>query len=287
MKMIPQPGYTVSDVVGICVQHIEDAALVARANAALTRFNSDELDYRAKGIATDLYKIVESDQMLGYLSKNDLSFLYGKLSSQTPATRVIYDHIRGLAKGMICPLCNQRIVSTLDHYLAKSFHGAYSITPLNLVPACKDCNTDSGVRRATSPGTQTAHPYFDNLDDEVWLEARIVEQSPPTAEFYVANPAAWTTDKCEMAETHFDAFGLSKLYSAQAGQELVNIYVDLVNSSAILTIEDRRQHFIETSTRRRSPFKNSWQAALYLAAAKSNWFCDDGYLELSQSELFT
>lgn len=286
MRRVTRPTFTVGDALDRCIRHTQDEAFVARAAAAAGALLAAELEYDVMGRLSELYKVREAVGVPGHLSGEDTKFLYIKLSSSTPATREIYDHIRGLAKGMICPLCNQRTVSTLDHYLSKAHHGALSITPLNLVPCCKDCNTDSGARRAAAPGDQTIHPYFDDMDDELWLEARMVEGTPPSAVFFVSPPATWSHSKSSMAATHLSTFKLDALYAAQAGQELVNIYIDLVSSSALDTPESRRQHFTETSWRRRVPVRNSWQAALYSAAAKSDWFCEDGYLQISESDLF-
>lgn len=286
MKRVREPSYSVSQVLAVCLRHTNNHSLVARANAALNNFTEAELDYRVKASTRELYKIAESPTVSTLLSKDEISFLYNKLSSSTPETRVLYDHIKGLARGMICPLCNQRTVSTLDHYLAKSLHGALAITPINLVPACKDCNTDSGTRRSTSPGDQTFHPYFDNGDTETWIVATITSESPPAAIFSTSKPANWSDDFYLSAEAHFRDFNLAQLYSAQAGQELVNIYIDIINSPNSEDPYALRQHFLETANRRRFPVRNSWQAALYQAAADSDWLCSGGYLEIANSELF-
>ncbi|MCC3254485.1 HNH endonuclease [Xanthomonas campestris] len=286
MRRVREPRYNVSEILDVCLRHTEDNNLVERANTALNLLTAAELEYRTKANRRELYKVIESPTVGSLLSKDDMHFLYKKLSSSTPETRILYDYIKGLARGMICPLCNQRTVSTLDHYLAKSFHGSLAITPINLVPACKDCNTDSGTRRATSPGDQTFHPYFDNGDSEVWLIAEIVPESPPAAVFSTSKPLSWDEDFYLSAKSHFDDFNLSLLYSAQAGQELVNIYIDIINSPDGERPRELRQHFLETASRRRVPVRNSWQAAFYQAAADSEWLCNGGYLEIAHSELF-
>lgn len=285
MKRVREPSCSVAEVLAVCLRHTADHGLVTRANTALSMFTEAETDYRAKANTRDLYKIAESPTVGALLSKDEMSFLYDKLSSSTPETRVFYDHIKGLARGMICPLCNQRTVSTLDHYLAKSLHGALAITPINLVPACKDCNTDSGTRRSTSPGDQTFHPYFDNGDTETWIVASITCESPPAAIFSTSRPAGWSDDFYLSAVSHFRDFKLAQLYSAQAGQELVNIYMDIIHSPNSEDPSELRQHFLETARRRRFPVRNSWQAALYQAAADSDWLCGGGYLEIANSEL--
>ena len=54
--------------------------------------------------------------------------------------RATYDLLKLSAKGGFCPLCGQRNVSTLDHYLPKESYPDLSILPINLVRACSDCN---------------------------------------------------------------------------------------------------------------------------------------------------
>lgn len=285
MRRVREPRYSVAEILDVCLTHTEDVDLKVKANAALNLFVEAELDYRTRATTRELYKIAEAPNVGTLLSKDEMAFLYKKLSSTTPETRVLYDHIKGLARGNICPLCNQRTVSTLDHYLAKSLHGSLAVTPINLVPSCKDCNTDSGTRRATSPGAQTFHPYFDDGDSEIWLVAEIIPGSPPAAVFSTSKPLSWNNDFYLSAKSHFEDFNLSPLYSAQAGQELVNIYTDIINSPDDDDPSELRKHFIETSARRRIPVRNSWQAALYQAAANSDWLCDGGYLEIAHSEL--
>jgi 5-methylcytosine-specific restriction endonuclease McrA len=66
-----------------------------------------------------------------------------------------------------CPVCGSLSRGDVDHYLPKSIFPEFSIFSLNLVPACKHCNsTEKGdVYRGEKKPTRFIHPYFDDLGD--------------------------------------------------------------------------------------------------------------------------
>src|SRR5262245_19880217 len=63
-----------------------------------------------------------------------------RLVKKTAPGRRIYDKIFTSAPNDKCPLCGHRNVKTLDHYLPKALFPALTVTPINLIPACSDCN---------------------------------------------------------------------------------------------------------------------------------------------------
>jgi 5-methylcytosine-specific restriction endonuclease McrA len=286
MKRIRIPNFTVAEALGCCIESIRDENLVARLSAQSMILNAAEDDYRLKGGASQLYMIQETDSVGAHVTLEEMKSIYSNTFARkgSPA-RHIYDDIRASAPGGICPLCAQRVVSTLDHHLAKSKHAVFSITPLNLIPACKDCNTDSQVRRPKHAGEQTLHPYFDFVDEEQWLVCQVFAETPPVAQFIVAPPATWSDDKKSIVKRHFQVFKLGELYSTHAAVELINVYQDLVESSELQSPQEISLHLRSIATRRRRPLFNSWQAAMYQALADSEWFCNGGYLEISKSSL--
>ena len=64
----------------------------------------------------------------------------GRMAAQGSPGRTIYDAIKLASPNGLCPLCGQRVVATLDHYLPKSRYAALAVNPANLIPACSDCN---------------------------------------------------------------------------------------------------------------------------------------------------
>ena len=74
-----------------------------------------------------------------------------------------------------CPICGIGPVSNLDHYLAKSLYPTYAITPINLVPECRDCNFNKRDTLIKSATDSPLHPYYDEIDNRIWLVAELVK----------------------------------------------------------------------------------------------------------------
>jgi hypothetical protein len=67
------------------------------------------------------------------------------------------------------------------------------------------------------------HPYYDDLGDDVWLVARVVERRPTALRFGVEVPAAWSPVMAARVLHHFRSLGLAALYASEAAEELINI----------------------------------------------------------------
>src|SRR5262249_39637235 len=144
----------------------------------------------------------------------EMVWLYdAKLSRLRDRARPIYDAIKLAPRNGVCPLCGHRVVSTLDHYLAKSRHPSYTVTPLNLLPACSDCNKLKLNRQPANARDQTLHPYFDDVSSDVWLKATLIESVDPAVVFFVDPPNQWEPVLQERIRLHFRAFGLAELYA--------------------------------------------------------------------------
>lgn len=75
--------------------------------------------------------------------KDKLIKLYSKLYNNKVA-KLYYDAICSTSNK--CPFCEFGQVATLDHYLPKLKFPIFSILPYNLVPCCRDCNSNKGDR---------------------------------------------------------------------------------------------------------------------------------------------
>ena len=203
-----------------------------------------------------------------------------RLSKKGHPAREIYDSLRAAAKFNICPLCGQRQVASLDHYLPKSSHPLFAITPINLVPCCSDCNKAKLAEVGTDEASQTFHPYFDDFDDGVWLVARVVEENPPAVLFSVASPDDWNEIKARRASHHFSLLGLAELYGSNAAQELAQIAEGLKELREASGPDEVRRHLEHQASSRGANGLNSWQAAMYAAVARSEWFWQGGHLNI-------
>lgn len=284
MRSLAKPSFDARSTFELCVDNIEDKAFRERLLAISPDIQAAETEYEKRGKKAMLYTIAESDTIAGEITSAEMRRVYkGTFSRPNTPPRAIYDQIKAAPKRDICPLCGHRVVTTLDHYLAQSRHPIFAVTPMNLVPACSDCNK---IKRAKQPATasdQTLHPYFDNVDDEVWLTARVKEIVPPVVDFEPSPPSTWPKRKRERLCNHFGAFELRKLYSIQAAVELINIRDSLDKIASREGSLGVRQFLEEQATSRRTAENNSWQSAMYEALAESNWFWTDGFRNIPQS----
>jgi hypothetical protein len=194
--------------------------------------------------------------------------------------RDVYDEIFGSSPQGRCPLCCQRLVATLDHYLPKAYYPALAVAPLNLVPACSDCNKAKHNRFPTKAEDVGLHPYYDKLGDDVWLAARVVEVRPTALRFSVSAPAAWDPVLIARVENHFHSYGLPSLYASEAAEELINIrhqLVELRKADPVAGVRRELQRRAESCAAERP---NGWRAATYRAWQSSDWFCNGGFASI-------
>lgn len=210
-----------------------------------------------------------------YVSDEELRRLYERLRDGAFA-RMYYDRLVGHASEDRCPYCSDREPTTLDHYLAKSEFSAYAVLPVNLVPSCDRCNTKKGNFEQSTRGHHGAvlHPYFDDVSDEHWLKATIVDNGGPVARFYVDQSAISDPVLRTRASSHLNALRLKKYFKVKAGQELNNLERKL---PAVLIKRGRSavvDHLLDQADFRAGERVNCWERAVYEALAVSAWYLD-------------
>jgi hypothetical protein len=278
MRSLTEPVHDARTTLELCANAIRDESLAARLRSVAPEIKAAEIRYKEQGKKASLFTIAGTADVAGRVGLEEMSSLYkGTLSRLGAGPRRIYDEIKAAPRNGVCPLCGQRVVSTLDHYLPKSRHPALAVTPANLIPSCADCNKAKLDRRPARASEQTLHPYFDKVDDNVWLAARVAESAPPALMFYPDPPAGWGDVKRARVSTHFRTFGLGRLYAVHAAEELINISHSLALMAARGGAAAVRAHLIEQAQSRQAVTKNSWQSAMYSALSESEWFCEEGF----------
>ncbi len=275
MKPLHPPIFDAAFAVNTCAQGI---TIPERAQAlldALPVIQVSEVEYRELGALGNLFMIAGSTHVTPDINSELMGVIYKShfVRSGSP-TRPLYEQIRFAPKYGICPLCSQRSVATVDHYLPQSQHPRLNLTPVNLVPSCTDCNKKKLASVAVKAEDQTLHPYFDDLGTDRWLIAHIQATSPLAIIFTVRPSQSWSATLAERVRHHFNLFGLGELYVAQAASELADISVSLLE---IENAEVIRQHLESEYRSRRARDANSWKTALYEGLKDSDWFCNEGY----------
>ena len=185
--------------------------------------------------------------------KNDIKNLY-KCLINNKKPKKYYNRIMDNTNLRICPNCGVGVVSTLDHYLPKDKFSIFSVYPNNLIPCCKDCNTNKSNKL-----DRVIHPYFDDFSKYPWLYAKLNWQKY-CINFYVDVPKEYTKYKLKI-ENSFKILRLNKLYSANAISEIIPYMQYLKEEN--LSCKDIEQELKIKYNMQNKVDVNSWKTALY------------------------
>ncbi|MHB9839678.1 HNH endonuclease [Paraburkholderia terrae] len=255
------------------VVHTQDPALRAALLAEGPRVQVRANEYLRLAGAGNLFAL-ETDEPVG-VTTGQLSGVYDRVLV-SGFGRPIYDRIKGSAKFRRCPLCGQRVVKTLDHYLPKTQFPELAVFPANLVPACADCNKSKLAHVALNRGQETFHPYFDDWSGYCVLGASLEFGESVTVSFRILDAPGMPVADVQRARNHFNLLELNELYVSNAAVELAEnkdtFRTNFESGDGIL-----REELLEIAGTRSRANLNSWMAALYRCLADSEEFCAGGF----------
>jgi hypothetical protein len=272
------PALLPADVFAACTSRIRDPDLKLRMRSVAHLVVAASTDFDGLAAQTRLHQFVRHAVVGGVVSTAEMEAVYTqRMAKKSAPGRDAYDELFNSAPNGKCPLCGHRTVSTLDHHLPKAHYPVLAVVPLNLVPACGDCNKSKLAALPSSASQETLHPYYDNIEGDRWLFANVVVGTPPALQFRVQAPADWSAVLADRVSLHFKTLGLGALYSAESADELLNIRGQLeaihaAGGAALVEIELR-----ERAASCRKAKANGWRTAAFEAFADSVWFCDVGF----------
>lgn len=280
MKNINKPDLNAKEVFLDCISKVNDDYLKTKLMSIQDIIQSSENIYETSVIQNILHTLPKNNTV-GTVTKEEMKkvYTYRMVHKEQPGRRY-YDEILSLAPRGKCPLCKQRIATTLDHHLAKTEYPEFVVTPINLVPACKDCNKTKDTFSPSQCNEETLHPYYDNIDNEVWLEAIVIQTKPININYRTICVDNFTTVLNERIKNHFNILEISSLYSSHAAEELSNIYYRIHDLYCEIGSTGIKEHLYEEYSSRFRVDMNSWQTALYKALYESDWFCNGGYINI-------
>lgn len=209
-------------------------------------------------------------------SKEDLEKIYKeKFSREGTVGRKYYDIIMAQAEG-VCPICCAGTPTNLDHYLPQSKYVLLVVTPVNLIPSCRDCNMGKSSYDTKKSSKMPLHPYYDRIELQ-WLEAKItfMEDGTFDVKFYNGISGANNPVEKERIDIHIKVHGLNENFSSKASTEIHSIkgrYKDMVKKSSKDDVEKDIKSICESAE---VYDVNSWKSALYRALVRQV----DGYIE--------
>lgn len=278
MRKLQKPDDDPGEVFLTCISRVRNQNLKARLTSVEPNIVAAADAFEAAVSATMLHTVVPQHNVGGVVTKEEMSAVYTqRMAKQDAPGRPIYDRLLAAPTFGRCPLCGQRMVTTLDHHLPKGHYPALAVVPVNLVPACGDCNKNKIDAVPQNEEDQTLHPYYDDVEGDPWLYAKVVEGTPPALTFFVDPPDCWEEVKSERVRYHFKLFKLDVLYASHAAEELLNIRYSLKNLFEQAGSEGVRRHLLENAQSREVVCMNSWQTAMYKALAVNDWYCAGGF----------
>jgi hypothetical protein len=279
MWSLEQPAHSAGSTFTTCISRVRNPGLAARLRAATPAIvaASEQFDRAARHAR--LHEIAAHNTVDPDVTVGEMEKVYTQRMAKSDAPgRHIYDEIFASSPAGRCPLCMQRSVATLDHHLPKAHFPSLAVAPLNLIPACSDCNKAKLDVIPTTAGEVPLHPYYDELGDEIWLNAVVIERRPTALRFVVTRPAGWTDILSNRVDNHLQSLGLAALFASEAAEELLNIRHQLSMLRNAYPEDGVRDELERRAASCAAARPNGWRTAAYRAWSESDWFCSGGFL---------
>lgn len=268
MRKINKPQDSVEEVFRTCIGNYQDLALKERLEAVVPVIIDASDKFEEKVQRTESHTIAPQEVVGSVVLAKEMVAVYdGKFAASKGPGRRYYDKYLAAPVNDRCPLCGIGFVSTLDHYLPKAQHPALAVTPANLVPACRDCNL--GKKKSFIPQTakeEPLHPYFDDVEKDVWLKVDLSLQSDHLVPTYsVIKPEEWDDVLFQRTKYHMELYDLYRLYAIHASEEIAArkmSWLIIYQKCGERILSEQLQ---DEANSREGTFLNSWQAALYRA----------------------
>ena len=278
MWCVERPPFNARETFAACISRVQNEDLKRRLKAIADYVMAEAVIYAERAEAAELHLIAQTAGVAGSVTTDEMVSVYDqRMAGKQGPGRHVYDAIRLLPKQGICPFCDHRPVSTLDHLLPKQLFPVLAVTPDNLVGACADCNKAKLSFAPASAEEVLLHPYFDDVEGECWLAARIVEGPVAAVIFRARAVASWPDALNERVRRQFRMLGLAQLYGAQAAREIsgqAQLLGDVHDSRGADGVREELRRQAET---REAARMNSWQAVTYRTLSECDWFCDGGF----------
>lgn len=186
MKKLDYLDITVDCVYDDCISSIKDKEKYEQAKPEIVN-------------STNKFKLLAENNQLnevpkGFtsnLEKEDLVNLYEYKLGRKNVSK--YREILLNRKGVrLCPYCDIGSITTLDHILPKKEYPNLSVSPSNIVPACKDCNTNKGTM-SPSINDEVINLYVDEVNSFRWLFVDFIDDEDIKIfpKYYILEEEKW------------------------------------------------------------------------------------------------
>lgn len=275
MRSLNKPEISAEVSFKACIGKIRDKNLREKLEACshLIRNSEEEFNTKATG---QIYTIEKEEIVNENLDVRHFRKVYknGMLAKNSQG-RDIYDKILISVESQLCPLCCERVVSQIDHYLPQNGYPRLIVTPINLVPVCSECNRNKRDHYPSTAEEEALHPYYDCIEESKWLSARIVDiKSSILVKFYVDPPDDWDECLSIRVKNHFENLELNELYRVKAAGLMVELNSKLKSLYEKGGVQELREYLKDEAKTRYDSYKNHWKAALLYALAMDEKLCN-------------
>lgn len=289
MKKLPLPEFGFDDVLDSCAEGMLQRNVKTRFLNTKGQFIREASMYEQLGAEGTLCNYPRLDGLTNAtvvippLTKSKLVNLYeGNLRNKEKPARNVYESLL-VSTNEKCPFCGDiGHPRNLDHFLPLAHFPQFSVMPLNLIPACRDCNMgEKGDDFALNASEQILHPYLDSdiFFDHQWVYARYINEGDGGIEYFVCPPESWNEVDKQRVIKHFDDFDLARRYGVEAGKHLSEL-IDQRDSfyrvmGRRIPIDELKDDFVEvtfTSLISNNSFINHWKVVMYIALSSSDEF---------------
>ena len=261
----PIPEVKPEDIFKCCVESYTDPGKKKRLLACQHLVEVDSVSYQEL-VPSQIDRFTIS-KLPENVSSSEMKKVYDeKFAKAETVGRTYYDAVMAQVERGICPICGVRLVSTLDHYLPKAKVPTLSVTPSNLIPACRDCNMDKTTDMILTPYATPVHLYYDRLPEGTWLHVHIGDNLEIT--YYVSCPESWDKSLRGRVEGHLDIYHLHGLYSAHAATEIEDKKRMWKKLISLGMEQDVLDDICEMRSSAEANDLNSWKSALYRGLEK-------------------
>ncbi len=289
MKKLDYPLYEFEDVLETCASGMRQVNVRTDFRSIIPQLVDLGLQYEELIENGELYSFPRTENLtrttvvIPPLTKSKLVNLYeNNLRNKEKPARSIYESLLASTNEK-CPFCGDiGHPKNLDHFLPLAHYPQFSVMPVNLIPACRDCNMgEKGDDFADQAEDQILHPYLDKdiFFNQQWVHARYINDGDGSVEYYVQPPAEWQEVDKARVNKHFSDFDLARRYSIEAGKHLSEL-IDQRDSfykvmGRKIPLEELTEDLVEvlfTPLIEGGAFVNHWKKVMYIALSMSQEF---------------
>lgn len=267
-----QPKYTALECFKHCWSSGNDEEKRARLESYVERILDAETEFEKCSRNGILHRILRSSPKDDKNFIEDMVWSYEVRFVGGPGSD-LYNELR--ASVSHCCLCGgDTLVSTLDHHLPKSLYPTLAVTPLNLIPSCITCNKEKLAVFPATSGDQTLNPYFDFVEDLLWLNAHLEETVPLKISFDAEPCEEIPSVLAQKIKNHFKTFKLASRFEKHVPYFLTSQKSLLFKQFRAAGSDGLRSELLTIAE---GYSLNSWQNATCRRLEKSHWYCEEGF----------